>query len=175
MSDICFRYDLFNFHANSLFWVTNNKIEELKPQYSVLTIVSRTTWGSICILLLPGMEWTLLRVLKLQCMMGEQQKITRVCTIKMSLFTVKSSWSCSQGLQYRKGHTKIKIKKKYWTYIRELKCNIELEIRFKTRVSFPGLRSRMFYILRKEIKMIFLNSEGNLRQDLKKKIGDIKT
>jgi hypothetical protein len=26
-------------------------------------------------------------------MMGEQQKITRVCTIKMSLFTVKSSRS----------------------------------------------------------------------------------
>jgi hypothetical protein len=30
-----------------------------------------------------------------ECMVGEQQKITRVCTIKMSLFTVKSSWSCS--------------------------------------------------------------------------------
>jgi hypothetical protein len=28
-------------------------------------------------------------------MLGEQQKITRVCTIKMSLFTIKSSWSCS--------------------------------------------------------------------------------
>jgi hypothetical protein len=25
----------------------------------------------------------------------EQQKIIRVCTIKMSIFTVKSSWSCS--------------------------------------------------------------------------------
>ena len=35
------------------------------------------------------------RVLKLQRMVGEQQKITRVCTIKMSLFTVKRSWSCS--------------------------------------------------------------------------------
>jgi hypothetical protein len=29
--------------------------------------------------------------------------------------------------------------------------------------------------LRKEIKMFFFNSEGNLRQHLKKKIGDIKT
>ena len=37
------------------------------------------------------------------------------------------------------------------------------------RISFPGLRSRMFYVLRKEIKMFFLNSEGNLRQYLKKK------
>jgi hypothetical protein len=33
--------------------------------------------------------------LKLQRMVGEQQKIARVCTIKMSLFTVKSSWYCS--------------------------------------------------------------------------------
>jgi hypothetical protein len=41
--------------------------------------------------------------------------------------------------------------------------------------SISGLRSRMFYVLRKEIKMFFLNSEGNLRQYLKKKIGDIKT
>ena len=33
--------------------------------------------------------------LKLQRMVGEQQKIARVCTIKMSLFVVKSSWYCS--------------------------------------------------------------------------------
>ena len=26
-------------------------------------------------------------------------------------------------------------------------------------ISFPGLRSRMFYVLRKEIKMFFFNSE----------------
>jgi hypothetical protein len=70
-------------------WRTIKLKSSNHSRYSVLTIVSRTTWGSICILLLPGMEWTLLRVLKLQCMMGEQQKITRVCTIKMSLFTVK--------------------------------------------------------------------------------------
>ena len=39
-------------------------------------------------------------------------------------------------------------------------------------ISFPGLRSRMFNVLRKEIKMFFFNSEGKLRQYLKKKIGD---
>ena len=43
------------------------------------------------------------------------------------------------------------------------------------RISFPGLRSRMFYVLMKDIKSFFLNSEGNWRQYLKKKIGDIKT
>jgi hypothetical protein len=42
-------------------------------------------------------------------------------------------------------------------------------------ISFPELHSRMFYVLRKEIKMFFLNSEGNPRQYLKTKIGDIKT
>jgi hypothetical protein len=40
------------------------------------------------------------------------------------------------------------------------------------RISFPGLRSRMFYVLRKEIKMLFLKSETVPE---KKKIGDIKT
>ena len=43
------------------------------------------------------------------------------------------------------------------------------------RISFPGIRSRMFYVLRKEIKMFFLNSEGNLTVPGEKKIGDIKT
>ena len=43
------------------------------------------------------------------------------------------------------------------------------------RISFPELRSRMFYVLRKEIIKKKINSEGNLRQYLKKKkIGDIK-
>jgi hypothetical protein len=42
-------------------------------------------------------------------------------------------------------------------------------------ISFPELHSRMFYVLRKEIKMFFLYSEGNPRQYLKTKIGDIKT
>ena len=42
-------------------------------------------------------------------------------------------------------------------------------------ISFPGLHSRMFYVLRKEIEMFFFNSEGNRRQYLKKKIGDLKT
>jgi hypothetical protein len=41
-------------------------------------------------------------------------------------------------------------------------------------ISFPGLRWRMFYVLRKEIKMVFFNSEGNLTVPGKKK-GDIKT
>jgi hypothetical protein len=47
-------------------------------------------------------------------------------------------------------------------------------LRSRAIFSISGLRSRMFYVLRKEIKMFFLNSEGNLRQYLKKKIGDIK-
>jgi hypothetical protein len=36
-------------------------------------------------------------------------------------------------------------------------------------ISFLGLRSRMFYVLRKEIKMFFLNSEGNLETVPEKK------
>jgi hypothetical protein len=36
-------------------------------------------------------------------------------------------------------------------------------------ISFPGLRLRMFNVLRNEIKMVFLTSEENLRQYLKKK------
>jgi hypothetical protein len=37
-------------------------------------------------------------------------------------------------------------------------------------ISFPGLRSRMFNVLRKEIKLVFLDSEGNLIQYLKKEL-----
>jgi hypothetical protein len=43
------------------------------------------------------------------------------------------------------------------------------------KISFPGLPSRMFYVLRKEKRKKKLNSEGNRRQYLKKKIGDLKT
>ena len=84
-----------NFFLNPPF-KNNNKKKQSKSNMShklrlgvIIIIIRNKKSPNLRLgLLLPGMEWTLLRVLKLQCMVGEQQKITRVCTIKMSLFTV---------------------------------------------------------------------------------------
>ena len=84
-----------NFFLNPPFKNNNNKKQsksnmshKLRLGVIIIIIRNKKSPNLRLGLLLPGMEWTLLRVLKLQCMVGEQQKITRVCTIKMSLFTV---------------------------------------------------------------------------------------
>ena len=45
----------------------------------------------LVLLLLPDMEWTLLRVLKLQCMVGEQQKITKHVQLKCLYLQLKAA------------------------------------------------------------------------------------
>ena len=97
-TSICIRLNLNTWYQYSLQVngdLNDNVGSEHGSEALEVNILMNEDTNEFLLLLLPGMEWTLLRVLKLQRMVGEQQKITRVCTIKMSLFTIKSSWSCS--------------------------------------------------------------------------------